>query len=65
VYPGVDGQFRVEDTAADAKLLKEQLQSVRPVDVRDENDAFAFDQLQLENDVRQQELFVLAAPGGC
>ena len=63
VYPRVDGQLRVEDTAADAKLLKEQLQSVRPVDIRDKDYTFPLDQLELEDDVRQQELFVLAAPG--
>lgn len=51
MYPRVDGQLRVENTAANAKLLKEQFQTVRSVDVGDKDDTFALDELELEDDI--------------
>lgn len=59
--PRVDGEFRVEDTASDAKLLEEELQAVTPINVANKDDALSLDQLELEDDVRKQKLFVLAA----
>jgi hypothetical protein len=62
VDSGVHRQLRVQNTASDAKLLKVELQTVAAVDISDENDAFALDQLKLEDDVNQQKLFVLTTP---
>lgn len=58
MYPRVDGKFRVENAASDAELLEVQLQAVAAVDVGDEDDALALDELELEDDVGEQELFV-------
>lgn len=58
MYPRVDGEFRVENAAPDAELLKVEFQAVAPVDVGDEDDALALDELELEDDIGEQELFV-------
>ena len=62
MIPGVQRQFRVEDTAFDRELLKEQLEAITPVDVVDEQDALALDELEFQDDVGQQELVDLRTP---
>lgn len=51
MIPRVQRQLRVEDTALDRELLEEELDAVRAVDVVDEDDTFALNELELENDV--------------
>lgn len=43
-------------------MLEEELQAVRPVDIVDEDDTFAFDELQLEDNIDEQELVDFRAP---
>lgn len=54
----VQGQLRVQNTASNTELLKEELEAVASVDIADEDDALALDQLELENDVGKEELLV-------
>lgn len=58
VQSAVYWELRVEHTASDAELFQEELQSVATVDVGDENDDLALDELQLEDGVCEEE-FVL------
>ena len=60
--PGVERQFRVQDTALYRELLQEQLQTVATVNVVDENDTFAFDELHFQDDVCQKKFINLVAP---
>lgn len=57
----VDRELGVEDAAPDAELFEKKFQPVAPVDVLNKDDAFALDKLQLEDDIREKELLVLAA----
>lgn len=59
--PRVEGQFGVENTGFDAKLLQEELEPVAPVNVVDKEDAFAFDKAELEEDIGEEELVRLGA----
>lgn len=59
VVPRVEWQLRVEDASLNAKLLEEELEPVRPVDVVDEQETLALDELELEEDVGEQELIRL------
>lgn len=54
----VQGQLRVQNTASNTELLKEKLEAVASVDIADEDDALALDQLELENDIGKEELLV-------
>lgn len=54
----VQGQLRVQNTASNTELLKEELEAVASVDIADEDDALALDQLELENDIGKKELLV-------
>lgn len=54
----VQGQLRVQNTTSNTKLLKEELEAVASVDVANEDDALALDQLELEDDVGKEELLV-------
>jgi hypothetical protein len=61
VDSGVNRKFGVEDAALDAKLLKEEFYTVAAVNVSDEDDDFALDQLELEYNIGQEEFLVLRA----
>jgi hypothetical protein len=54
--PRIQRELRVEHTALDRELFQEELETITAVDIVDENDAFAFDQLELENHVGKKEL---------
>jgi hypothetical protein len=54
----VQGQLRVQNTTSNTELLKEKLEAVASVDVANEDDALALDQLELEDDVGKEELLV-------
>jgi hypothetical protein len=43
-------------------LFKEELDTITPIDIVDEYDAFTLDELEFENDVSQQELVGLRCP---
>jgi hypothetical protein len=43
-------------------LFKEELDTITPIDIVDEYDAFTLDEFQFENDVGQQELVGLRCP---
>lgn len=58
---GVDGEFGVEDAGAQAELLEEKFETVAAVDVVDEDDAFAFDELELEDYVCKEEFLFFGA----
>jgi len=58
VQSAVYWELGVEHTASNAELFQEELQSVAAVDVGDENDNLALDELQLEDGVCEEE-FVL------
>jgi hypothetical protein len=58
---GVNGKFGVEDAALDAELLEEEFYTVAAVNVSDEDDDFALDQLELEYNIGQEEFLVLGA----
>lgn len=49
--PGIQRKFRIQHAALDRELLQEQLEAVTPLNIVDEKDAFALDELQLENNV--------------
>jgi hypothetical protein len=59
VVARVERELRVEDAGLDAKLLEEQLEPVRAVDVGDKDEALAPDELELEQDIGEQELVLL------
>jgi hypothetical protein len=59
--PRVHWQLRVEDAALDSKLFQKQFEAVTSVSVINKDDAFSLNQLKLEYDVYQEELFVLRA----
>ena len=54
--PRVERQLRVEHTALDRELLEEELEAVTSVDIVDEENAFALDELELEDDICEEEL---------
>ena len=64
VETGIDREFGVEHAALDTELLEEQLYTVAAIYVADEDDDLSFDQLQFEDDVCQEELFVLGTSVG-
>lgn len=61
VDSGVHWQLRVEHTALDAELFQEKLEAIATVDVSDEYDDFALDELKLENNICQEEFLILCA----
>ena len=58
----VQGKLRVQNTASNTKLLEEELETVASVNVANEDNTLALDQLELEDDVGKQELLVLTTP---
>lgn len=54
--PRVQRQLSVQNTRLDSKLLKEQLEPVRSIDIVDEEDALPLDESKLEQDVGEEEL---------
>ena len=61
VVPRVERQLGVEHAGLDAKLFEKELEPVGPVDVVDKDEDFAFDELELEEDVDEQELVFFRA----
>jgi hypothetical protein len=61
VDSGVNRKFGVEDAALDAELLEEEFYTVAAVNVSDEYDDFALDQLELEYNIGQKKFLVLRA----
>ena len=47
----VQGKLRIQNTASNTKLLEEELETVASVNVANENNTLALDQLELEDDV--------------
>lgn len=58
---GVDGEFGVEDAGFEAELFEKEAETVAAVDVADKDDAFAPDELELENDICEEEFLVFCA----
>jgi hypothetical protein len=61
VDSGIYWELRVEDAALDTELLEEQFYTVASVNVSNEDNNFALDQLELEYNICQKEFFVLRA----
>lgn len=57
----VDWKLGIENTTPDSELLQEKFQSVTSVNVGHEYNTFPLDQLEFENDVKKQELFIFCA----
>jgi hypothetical protein len=53
--PGIQRQLRVQNTALDHELLQKELKAIRAVHVIHEENAFALDELELENNVGEEE----------
>lgn len=54
--PRIQRQLCVKNTSLDTKLLKEELEPIRSIDVVDEEDAFALDETKLEENIGEEEL---------
>lgn len=53
--PGIQRQFRVQDTAFYRELFQEEFEAVRTVDIIDKDYAFALNELELEDDICKKE----------
>jgi hypothetical protein len=51
-------QFRVQNAALDAKLLKIEFQAITSVDISNKYDAFPLDEFEFEYDVYQQKFLI-------
>lgn len=54
--PGVEGEFRVKDTALDRKLFQEEFKTVTTVYVVNKENAFAIDKAEFEDYVGEEKL---------
>jgi hypothetical protein len=52
-------QLRINDTCLDTELFQEELDTVAPLDIVDEYDGLALDELEFEENVDEQKLVAL------